>query len=143
MVLNHGIGKNREESLRTLMPKFLGIINEEGAKRPDSDFGGVSAVIRGDVEVILNGLPIGADRIVISAYSPVRSRLTKVFSAHLINASHRADPDSNRNLDCWIGSISWRRGDWEQIIVAHPAKSVSPSEAFLCGIFNEEGRIMN
>ena len=131
--------RSRNEVLKHLLPKIFGIIGEEGQKL--EDFAGCS--VRVDGEVTLTGCHLGPDRIVLSVYWPLKSQITKVFSAHVIDSPDLGDPNFYRFWDGHVGLMSWRRGTWADAVMAHAATPLSLSEAFLRGIFRTEGQLLH
>jgi hypothetical protein len=66
--------RRRNEVLQCLLPKIFGIISEKGQSL--EDFPGCAAKLDG--ELTLSGCHLGADRIVLSAYWPLKSQIAKV-----------------------------------------------------------------
>jgi hypothetical protein len=110
--------RSRDEALEILLPKFLGILWETGKvdKGIGALHGNVTAFIDGEVE--LGGFVLGYGVFGLHAYAPTaRSPWTKVFSAHLGDPSV-VDPSY---FPYWGGRcciLSWKRGRWEDRIVA-------------------------
>jgi hypothetical protein len=110
---------NREEALLRLVPKMLGILWEEGqsSRLPSS----VLAVLPAGIE--LSACYLLPNRIMLGAYSPVNDRFVKVFSAHVTERSELADPTFYRYVGGSVGLLSWRRGEWEEAVMAHAVKA--------------------
>jgi hypothetical protein len=117
--------RSRNEVLKHLLPKIFGIICEEGQRL--ESYPGCSASLDG--ELTLTGCHLGPDRIVLSAYWPLKSQITKVFSAHVFWSGH-------------VGLMSWRRAAWEDAVMAHAATPLSLSETFLRGVFRTENQLL-
>jgi hypothetical protein len=126
-----GKRKSRDEVLAHLLPKIFGIICDRGGKI--DGFSSSSAQLIGDV--VLTGRQLGPNRIVLSVYSPVKSRTMKVFSAHVTDTPAYGDPKFYRYYGGSVGLLSWRRGEWEQVIMLDVAAPRSLSEAFVMGLF--------
>jgi hypothetical protein len=77
----------REDVLRNLVPKMLGIICQRGQKR--HRFSGCSEELDEHVELSARGY--GANRIMLSAYWLVKLKITKVFSAHVTDLPSAMD----------------------------------------------------
>jgi hypothetical protein len=122
--------KSREDTLRKLVPKILGIICEKGQKL--HGLSGHSVQLGEQLE--LSGSSMDANRIMLSVYSPVRSKTLKVFSAHVTDLPGAGDPTFYRYLGGCVGLMSWRRGEWEAAILADAASDRSPSEALSNGL---------
>src|ERR1700676_1795983 len=80
--------RNRDNVIFRLLPKIFGVVAERGNPRHNQR--GCSAELEG--ELALSGCMLGEDRIVLSAYWPVKSQIMKVFSAHIISTPSRGDP---------------------------------------------------
>ena len=122
--------RNRNEVLKHLLPKIFGIISERGQWL--EAYPGCSASL--DVGFTLSGCHLDADRIALSAYWPLKSQMTKVFSVQVRNLPNSEDPDFR------VGVLSWRRGPWEDAVMAHAATPLSLSETFLRGVFGTENQ---
>jgi hypothetical protein len=61
--------------------------------------------------------------------------MTKVFSAHVIDLPSLGDPKFYHFGNGHVGLMSWRRGVWEDAVMAHAATPLSLSETFLRGVF--------
>jgi len=130
--------KNRDAVLAQLLPKSFGTICQRGQKI--DGFPGSSVQLDGDH--ILTGSHLGPDRIMLSVYSPVNSRTMKVFSAHVTDSPAQGDPNFYRNWNGCVGLMSWRRGAWEDTIMANDAAPLSLSEVFLIGLFRTEAQLV-
>jgi hypothetical protein len=121
--------RNRSEVLKHLVPKIIGVIGERGQIL--EEYPGCSARLAG--ELILTGSQLGPDQIALSVYWTLKSQLTKVFSAHVC--------DSLEN-GC-VGLMSWRRGTWEDAVMADAAAPLSLSEMFKRGVFRTESQLLH
>ena len=130
--------RSRDEVLKYLLPKYFGIICEQGL-RLEGDF---SCAARLDGELTLTGCHLGPNRIVLSAYWPLKSQLKKVFSAHVIDSPDWGDPNFYHFLNGHVGLMSWRRGTWEDAVMTHAAPALSIAEAFQRGIFWTEIQLL-
>jgi hypothetical protein len=131
--------RSRNDVLKHLVPKIFGIICEKGQGL--ADFPGCSATLDG--ELTLSGCHLGPDRIVLSAYWPLKSQMTKVFSAHVIDLPRSGDPNFYRFWSGHVGLMSWRRGAWEDVVMAHAARPLSLPETFLRGVFRTENQLIH
>jgi hypothetical protein len=131
--------RGRNEVLKHLLPKIFGIICEKG--QCFEDFPGCS--VRLDGEVTLTGCHLGPNCIVLSAYWPLKSQMTKVFSAHVIDLPSSGDPNFYRFWNGHVGVMSWRRGAWEDTVMANAATPLSLSETFLRGVFRTENQLLH
>ena len=129
--------RSRNQVLKHLLPKIFGIISERGQRL--EAYPGCSASLDG--ELTLSGCHLGADRIMLSAYCPLKFQITKVFSAHVTDLPNLGDPNFYRFWDGHVGLMSWRRGVWEDAVMDHAARPLSLSEAFLRGIFRTENQV--
>jgi hypothetical protein len=85
---------------------------------------------------------MGANRVMLSAYWPVKLKITKVFSAHVTDLPSAVDQKFYRYYGGQFGLLSWRRGEWEDVIIADAAVPRTPSEAISSGLLRtEEGLI--
>jgi hypothetical protein len=73
---------------------FFRKLSESEKEQSLEDFPGCAAKLHG--EITLSGCHFGADRIVLSAYWPLKSQITKVFSAHVIDSPGSGDPSFYR-----------------------------------------------
>lgn len=112
--------RNRNEVLKCLLPKIFGIISERGERL--RAYPGCSANLDG--ELTLSGSNLDTDRIALSAYWPLKSQITKVFSVQVWNSPNSEDPGFR------VGVLSWRRGPWEDAVMAHGAMPLSLYETF-------------
>jgi hypothetical protein len=95
------------------------------------------------IHLTLSGCHLGADRIVLSAYWPLKSQITKVFSAHVIDSPSSGDPSFYRFWNAHVGLMSWRRGAWEDAVMGHAATPLSLSEAFRRGVFRAKDQLLH
>jgi len=124
--------RNRNEVLKHLLPKIFGIISERGQGL--EAYPSCSASLDGGLTLL--GCHLDPDRIALSAYRPLRSQITKVFSVQVRNSPNSEDPDFR------VGVLSWRRGPWEDAVMAHAATPLSLSETFLRGVFRTENQLL-
>jgi hypothetical protein len=120
----------RDQALRELVPKMLGIILAEGGKL--RELGGWSVRLSTGLELSASGL--GPNRIMLSVYSPSADRVQKVFSAHVTDVPSLVDPAFYRYADGSVGLMSWRRGEWETAVLTHPAQARPASELLSSGL---------
>lgn len=132
--------KNRDDVLAMLIPKCLGMLVEAGHKTPA--LGGCSLILP-ESQVELSARYIDADRIMLSVYWPIKDKITKVFSAHLINRRDLGDPSFYRYLDGQLSLLGWRRGEWEDVIVSHSARERSISEVITGRLINAQSPTLN
>jgi hypothetical protein len=132
-------GRHRNEVLKCLLPKIFGIISEEGQRL--EGFHGCAAKLDG--ELTLSGCHFGADRIVLSVYLPLKSQMTKVFSAHVIDSPSSGDPNFYRFWNGHVGIMSWRRGVWEDVVMAHTARPLSLNETLLRSVLRTENQLLH
>ncbi|MET3841939.1 hypothetical protein [Bradyrhizobium sp. OAE829] len=126
---------NRDEALQRLVPKILGIILVEGGKL--SGLGGRSVRLNGGLELSASGR-LGPHRIMLSAYRPSGETTVKVLSLHITDEPRFADPAFYRYVDKSIAVLSWRRGDWEEIVLNHPGQEQSTAELLASGVLAAE-----
>jgi hypothetical protein len=131
--------RDRNEVLKHLLPKIFGIFCEEG--QSIEELPGCS--VRLDGELILIGSHLDPDRIVLSAHWTVKSRLTKVLSLHVTDLPSSGDPSFYRFYNGCVGVLSWRRGEWEDAVMAHGSRPLSLSETFLRGVFRTENQVLH
>jgi hypothetical protein len=129
----------RNEVLKCILPKIFGIISEKGQSL--EDFRGCAAKLDG--ELTLSGCHLGADRIVLSAYWPLKSQMTKVFSAHVIDSPSSGDPNFYRFWNGHVGIMSWRRGVWEDVVMAHTARPLFLNETLLRSVLRTENQLLH
>jgi hypothetical protein len=131
--------RSREQALGILLPKFLGVLWDAGTM--DEGIGAlrgkVTAVIDGKIE--LGGLGLGYGAFVIHVYAPkARSPWTKVFSAHLGDSSVTVP----RFFPYWggrCGILSWKRGLWEDRIVAENVEPRTFAHLMTAGLTRSRG----
>jgi len=113
--------ENRDKILGRLLPKIFGIVFEKG--KETHGYSGRTAQLGADVT--LTGSYLGANRLMLSVYGPDKSGVgtMKVFSAHVTDLPSCGDPSFYRNCDGCCALLSWRRGPWEDAIMADAATS--------------------
>jgi hypothetical protein len=109
--------RNRDVVLAAIIPETLRILCANGTKL--HGFGAVSVRLADDIVVSAGRL--GARCIMLSVYDVVNSEITKVFSAHVNDSAGGFDPAFFRYLRGRVGVLSWRRGTWEDMVLANPA----------------------
>lgn len=114
----------RDEALLRLVPKILGVIYDEGQS---------SRLPSSQITVLPTGIELSAHylapcRVMLSVYSPVNDQFIKVFSAHVTERSELADRAFYRYVGGSVGLLSWRRGEWEDAVMAHAAQAVTAAE---------------
>src|SRR5258707_7281782 len=131
--------RNRDQAIQRLLPKIFGIVSEKGHHL--EGYPGCAAKLDG--ELTLMGCPLGPDRIVLSAYWPLKSQMAKVFSAYVIDLPSSGDPNFYRFWNGHVGLMSWRRGEWEDAVMAHAATPLSLSETSLRGGFRTGNQLIH
>lgn len=121
--------RNRDHVIRQLMPKIFAIIRDRG--RPNVGHLGLAAPVNS--ELTLSAYAIDPYRVALSVYWPVKGELLKVFSAYVMRDPRLGgDPGFYRYMDGQVGVMSWRRGQWEDLIAAdatlNPASDISISK---------------
>src|SRR5436190_12461525 len=107
--------RRREEMLRILIPKFLGIFWDQGY--PKGEPYGLYAGARLGSQLELAASYLRPCRFILSAWSLASaSDVVKVFSAHVTFAPEHGDPEFFRYLSGTCGLLGWRRGHWEELI---------------------------
>jgi tRNA (cmo5U34)-methyltransferase len=113
---------SRDEALSRLVPAMMGIMHETTLSR-----GRLEPVkLRDGLEISAHGL--GANRIMLSVCWPVEGRMQKVLSVHVTDRPELGDPEFYRYVGGSVGLLSWRRGEWENIILSHAARAGSASD---------------
>ena len=82
-------------------------------------------------EIELSGSYLAPSRIMLSAYWPVNGRIVKVFSVHVTERPELGDPAFYRYVGGSVGLLSWRRGEWEDAIMAHHAQARAAAAVLL------------
>ena len=107
--------RNRDHVIRHLMPKIFAIIQDRG--RPNAGHLGMAAPVND--ELTLSAYALDSYRVALSVYWPVKGELLKVFSAYVMrDPRFGGDPGFYRYMDGQVGVMSWRRGQWEDLIAA-------------------------
>jgi hypothetical protein len=109
--------RNRDYVLAALVPRMIKIVGDNGSAL--HGFGGRSVQLTD--EIVLSASPLGADRVMLSVYYGLGDDIVKVFSAHVTGSPERGDPSFFRYMGGGVGILSWRRGTWEDVIMADPA----------------------
>lgn len=122
------ISKNRDREcvIRHLLSKIFSTLRERG--HPDLDYLAIAVHLPEDVTIAT----CESDSCVtlLSVYWLIHGRIVKVFSAHILRgADMRGDPNFYRYGNGRVRVINWRRGRWEDMIVADAATAL-PSEMF-------------
>jgi hypothetical protein len=131
--------KKRDLVLRSLLPKTFGILLRRG--RLVYGYGGSSVQLPSDI--VLSVSPLLPHRMMLSVYAPVDAGPMKVFSAHVTNMPMYMDPDFYRNYDGCVCVLSWRRGEWEDVIMADPESTLSIQQFFSGELFEIENRLLH
>jgi hypothetical protein len=121
--------RSRDSVLGLIVPKILGILNARGQKL--HGFGGCSVQL--NETIVLSASSIDAHRLMMSVYDGPACEIVKVFSLHVTNFPSAMDPDFYRYRGGRVAVLSWRRGKWEDAIIADKTASLSISEAFRQG----------
>jgi hypothetical protein len=106
--------RNRDFVLRAFLPCALWLLKRKGR----DEFGYPDLCVRLPGDVVLCWSRMDEYRGAISIYAFVKGVEKKVFSAHLTNRPDYVDAGFYRNGEGHVGIMSWRRGEWEDIIVA-------------------------
>jgi hypothetical protein len=106
--------KDRDRVLQLLVPKIFGMLNCRGQRL--HGFGGRSMHI--NELIVLSVSRIDAHRLMVSVYNGRAPNLVKVLSLHVNDLPAAADPDFYRYLDGRVAVLNWRRGTWEDSIMA-------------------------
>ena len=129
--------RRRDEALHLLIPKLLGVLWEAGRadKGPSAIPGKVTAHIEPQIEV--GGYLLGPGRFGIHVYVPTDgTQITKVFSAHLGDFSV-ADPRFFTYYGGKCSILSWKRGAWEDCIVAEKVEPRTVAHLMTAGLTRE------
>jgi hypothetical protein len=112
---HHAVSKFRDRDfvLRAFLPCALWILKRKG--KQEAGYPGLSVQLPGDV--VLCRSRIDVYRLAVSVYGPVSGRQKKVFSAHVTNRPDFFDAGFYRNCEGHVGIMSWRRGEWEDVIL--------------------------
>ena len=106
--------RSRDKALDYLLPQILGLLWDRGGIDPLREHAG--KVVRLGNGVVIGGEYLVRGAFLVHVYDP---NPTKVFSAHLAERAVIAPDNYSHNYHQWRCSIlSWRRGDWENDIVA-------------------------
>jgi hypothetical protein len=102
---------SRDEVLSVLLPKILGLLWDKGVAQS----GHGKDVIGRQIEVSVDLFrPNG---FLVSVYAPTsKSPVDKVFSGHLAPDPGSVDPSFFKYQGGRCGVLSWKRGEWEDII---------------------------
>ncbi len=119
--------RDRNAVLSAIVPKILGIVRERGRKL--QDFGGRSVQLTG--AIVLSAHPIDAHRLMMSVYDQLVSGIVKVLSLHVTDFPAAADPSFYRYQGSRVAVLSWRRGNWEDAVMADETASISISGRFV------------
>jgi hypothetical protein len=119
--------RDRDAVLGAIVPKILGIVRTEGQKV--HGFGGRSVQLTG--AIVLSASAIDAHRLMVSVYHESLSGIVKVLSLHVTDFPSAADPDFYRNQGGRVAVLSWRRGIWEDAIMADDAAPLPISGLFV------------
>lgn len=76
---------------------------------------------------------LDAHRLVMRVYDGPASEILKVFSVHLTDFPSAMDPKVYRYRSGSVAVLSWRRGKWEDVIMAEKSEPLSISEALYQG----------
>jgi hypothetical protein len=128
--------RDRNSALAILIPKILGILAARGQKL--HELPGNSVQLNGQTE--LSASFIDADRIMLSAYHPTGQRIVKVLSAHVTDTPSDGDPSFYRHQNGMVAIMGWRRGSWEDSVMAEIEKPLSIREAFASGLLRIDTR---
>ncbi len=118
--------RDRNSVLAVIVPKVLGILAARDEKL--HGFGGCCAQITGST--ILSAGRINAHRLLLSVYDGPEAAILKVLSVHVTDFPAAMDRAFYRYQNGSVAVLSWRRGRWEDAIMAEPAAPVSIVDAF-------------
>lgn len=121
--------RDRDAVLGAIVPKILRILCAKGSKL--HGFGGMSVQLTD--ELVLSASPLGSERIMLSAYHGAGEQIAKVFSAHVNGCPIKFDPQLFRYHSGRIAILSWRRGIWEDVVMADPTASGPGDDTFSHG----------
>jgi hypothetical protein len=105
--------RNRDLALRAFVPCALWIIKREGIE--EGKYPGSSATLPGNI--VLHLACIGAHHFALSIHADVKGRRKKVFSAKVTSMPTGLDPNAYRNCEGCVRVVSWRRGEWENVVL--------------------------
>jgi hypothetical protein len=71
---------------------------------------------------------LGADRVMLSVFWSISGEMKKVLSVHVTSQPELGDPEFYEYVDGTVGLLSWRRGEWEDIILSGEAEARSASD---------------
>jgi hypothetical protein len=128
--------RNRDSVLGLVVPKILGILYTRGHKL--HGFGGRS--VRLNEAAVLSAASIDAHRLMISVYDGSVWEIVKVLSLHGTDFPSAMDTNFYRYSGGRAAVLSWRRGKWEDVIMADKTASLSIKEAFREGLGRTEIR---
>jgi hypothetical protein len=122
--------RNRDTVLGAIIPKIFGILCARGQEL--HGFG--RCAVRLTEDIVLSAHPLGTERIMLSVYDVVNSEITKVFSAHVNDTPSGFDPGFFRYQGGRVAILSWRRGRWEDVVIADEIPPRSISEMIAHGV---------
>jgi hypothetical protein len=129
--------RRRDKVLRLLLPKTFGLFWRRGQVVVN---GYPVCSVQLQRDIVLSVSPLLPHRMMLSVYAPVNAKRMKVLSAHVTNMPMYMDPDFYRNCDGCVCILSWRRGKWEDVIMADPASTLSIPQFFSGELFAIENR---
>jgi hypothetical protein len=121
--------RDRNTVLELLVPKILGILCARGQKL--HGFGNCS--VRLNETIVLSADRMDTHRLMVSVYDEPASDIVKVLSLHVTDFPSAMDPNFYRYRGGRVAVLSWRRGKWEDAIMADKVASLSISEALVRG----------
>ncbi len=122
---------SREAALRLLIPQIIGLLWDRGMSTRSQCAG--LATVR-----IETGLEIGGYHVAPGAFGlhtyfeAVNSPISKVFSAHLFDPAFKITP--GRYLDGKCDILSWRRGNWEERVMAEQTNPRTVAHVLTAGL---------
>ena len=136
--------RSRDKALGCLIPQILGLIWERGGPDPHRIHGDNNPTVRLESGIVVGGYCLRPGAFGLHAYqydgTPDLRRAydgnpTKVFSVHLAERAVIAPRDEGfKYHDGRCCVLSWRRGEWENAIVAERVKPRSIAHVLLGGM---------
>lgn len=116
--------RDRDAVLGAIVPKILGIVRTEGQKVHGFDGRSVQLT----AAIVITAGVIDSHRLMISAYEESASGIVKVLSLHVTDYPGAADPSFYRYQGGRVAVLSWRRGTWEDTVLADKTAPASSNK---------------